>query len=658
MKFSNLIKKLWLLVLMLIVSFCFYGCNQENPNDEEDPEQGEENEEGESGGEKTLEEKCGLSIKVPSNRPLKIAQFADLHFGVEGKDWHNDKEARTIAYMDYIVETAKPDLIVCSGDNILTTGINGLKEFVEKMDSYKIPWTFIYGNHDAESSSKNYKKADLSKYLDECDSDYLLYESGYVEATSENRYGNYTVSVLDSEGKTLLGGIILMDSGTYDYDKKDYQAITEGQIDWYISEIERLQNLYGKEEVVPTIVFSHIQLPEFQDAYHKAAKKEGAEFIIEQTIISEDGSIGEGGPQVNTGLYDVLVEKKSTKAYLVGHAHTNFFQVKMDGIILGFAPQVGFAKLFDDNDLGRNCYVYHLNNDFTFTTTNCKEVTDKVGLSYSGTYEGNVKEPNEKGEYVVEATFVLWNRLMFSYNGVRLTPENTNITGYFKNVTEATWSEYLYSSDGKKLIYSSSKENTYIFTYNPTTNTLNVDLKIIEVEVNLDEIKVDSVNKDSGADSITLWTEAGTYFRNLSEFAKEWRNDGWRYYIIVDSEGRICYAVSLPPNGYGGPMGTGYYCNSFYSDYLQNPALEILEGYGPWTKENPGPSKLYQVKIPEGGFAFTAHGSGIGEIVAALSNGTIDNTSEANINKRGVYSDDIRLSYDATNKVINITRGN
>ena len=105
-------------------------------------------------------------------------------------------------------------------------------------------------------------------------------------------------------------------------------------------------------------------------------------------------------------------------------------------------------------------------------------------------------------------------------------------------------------------------------------------------------------------------------------------------------------------------MGIGYYCNSFYSDYLQNPALEILEGYGPWTKENPDPSKLYQVKIPEGGFAFTAHGSGIGAIVAALSNGTIDNTSEANINKRGVYSDDIRLSYDADKKVINITIGN
>jgi hypothetical protein len=76
------------------------------------------------------------------------------------------------------------------------------------------------------------------------------------------------------------------------------------------------------------------------------------------------------------------------------------------------------------------------------------------------------------------------------------------------------------------------------------------------------------------------------------------------------------------------------------------------------TKGNPGPSKLYQVKIPEGGFAFTAHGSGIGTIVAALSNGTISNTSEDNINKRWVYSDDIRLSYYATNKVINITRGN
>ena len=72
----------------------------------------------------------GLAVYMPESGELKIAQFADLHFGIEGNAYHNDKTARTKAYMQYVVETEKPDLIVCSGDNILSTGVEKLKEFV------------------------------------------------------------------------------------------------------------------------------------------------------------------------------------------------------------------------------------------------------------------------------------------------------------------------------------------------------------------------------------------------------------------------------------------------------------------------------------------------------------------------------------------------
>ena len=91
----------------------------------------------------------GLAIKMPSDRPIRIAHFTDIHFGVVGSGYHNNRPERTKAYMQYVVDTQKPDFIVCTGDIIMTTGVEKLGEFVALMESYKIPWTFVFGNHDA-----------------------------------------------------------------------------------------------------------------------------------------------------------------------------------------------------------------------------------------------------------------------------------------------------------------------------------------------------------------------------------------------------------------------------------------------------------------------------------------------------------------------------
>ena len=154
-------------------------------------------------------------LYVPSERQLKVAQFADAHFGVEGNNWHNDKIDRTKEYMYYFVEENKPDLIVCSGDNVIGTGIISknpdtydLTEFVEFMESLQIPWTFMYGNHDAESKSK----AEYSQFLLDCIANgttkYLIYKEDYVEkadptysSSDEGRYGNFTIPVYDIDDK-------------------------------------------------------------------------------------------------------------------------------------------------------------------------------------------------------------------------------------------------------------------------------------------------------------------------------------------------------------------------------------------------------------------------------------------------------------------------
>ena len=213
-------------------------------------------------------ENNGLCVYMPEGRGLKVLQLADIHFGIEGKDWHNDKVDRTKEYINTLINEEKPDLIVCSGDNILGTGTNGLNQFIEMMESYKIPWTWVYGNHDAE----NFNKASMSEMLVKTNTEYLLYEHGYMEPGKENRFGNFSIKIYNASKDRLLGAFIILDSGEHDYSISEYQTITLGQIDWYKQEIDRLQAIYAEQEdneyeIIPTVVYTHIQLPEFKTAY-------------------------------------------------------------------------------------------------------------------------------------------------------------------------------------------------------------------------------------------------------------------------------------------------------------------------------------------------------------------------------------------------------
>ncbi len=310
-----------------------------------------------------------LSICMPEGRPLRIAQFADLHFGDGESMYHNTQEARTMDYMAYVVETAQPDLIVCSGDQVMSVGVRGIKEFIARMDSFQTPWVFVWGNHDAESRMPGYSKREMSAALAASKSPYLLYTGGYTEGGRENRYGNFSISVLDAKGETRLGALMFLDSGVYDYEEEAYQTITDGQVAWYKDEVDGLRNEDGT--LLPTILFAHMPLPDFSVACRKAAEFDGAEFVI------EGGRwFGSGGTNdARSPLFEAMVEKGSTKAYFVGHYHVANYQVRMDGILLGFGPQTGFSH--GGYDTPRSTYVYSISEDFSITTENCAEVSEE-----------------------------------------------------------------------------------------------------------------------------------------------------------------------------------------------------------------------------------------------------------------------------------------
>lgn len=592
-----------------------------------------------------------LFIKIPSDRSLKIAQFADIHFGIEGKDWHNDKVERTKAYMQSIVDNQHPDLIVCSGDNILATGVAGTKQFIELMESYQIPWIWMYGNHDAESLANGYKKSDVSRALMESNTKYLLYKEGYIEATSENRYGNYSVTIYDDNKENILGALIIMDAGTYDYSLNQYQAITSGQIDWYESEIDSLQEKYQKQsnnkyDVIPSIVFSHIQLPEFYTAYNKAKANDDAEFIIEQNLSeSQIEEIKTGGPIVNTGFFEKLVAKKSTKAYFVGHAHTLNFQVKYQGITLGFGPQTGFSKLFANNNDPRKMYIYNVNDDLSFTTDCITEIVKNKGLVYNATNaEGNAKYDEDKNLYYFTTTLGTWNRVSFNYYGneyssdyITLNASNTTFKGKFNANYEADWTENLYfsTSTSKELICSSSKESIYKFIYSPDENTMTIEV-VLEPIMEEGSIVALSNNKNS---ELCVWSKKGLVIK--SEESK-WCSDGAKLFIVVDSEGRICY--SSASTGYGDLTSNDYYVHPFYEtdrDYSTNPAIKIT-------------SNGYKIVVPEGGFAISAYGSSLVSLAKILIDPAYTSSKDIAtiVNNRNAYNQDLRISFNQDTMVI------
>ena len=307
------------------------------------------------------------TLFVDGEKPIKVLQFADLHFGVEGSAYHNSDIARSLKFIDDTITSEEPDFIVLLGDNMMSQGIDGAKFIVETFDKYKIPYTYVMGNHDAELYDEGFSKAEVSSYLENCNSPYLLYKSGYVQDDSENRYGNFSISIRDEITHDLLGAFVVLDTGVYDYELGQYQSINDGQIAWYEEEIDRLNGIYSNQQskvlsTIPTITYGHIQLPEHAEAYQKAMNNDDAEFIYYQELPNRmlDGITGDSG-KVNYGFFDSMKKMHCSKAYFCGHMHGLTYNVKMEGIILGFCPQ---ACVTGNNSKKISTFSYTIDTNF------------------------------------------------------------------------------------------------------------------------------------------------------------------------------------------------------------------------------------------------------------------------------------------------------
>lgn len=291
---------------------------------------------------------------------FSVLQITDIHILNNEK-----KDAKAYKTITAMVETAKPDMIVVTGD--ITSekeNYTAFKSFCTFMEEFQIPWAFTYGNHEGldiqYEPNKNLEpekiadKQTLNDYLESLE--YCIYERG---DKNTDGMGNYYYTVRDDNGKALTS-LIFMDSNSYDEENEGYDHFHDNQIQWYENTVKQI----AKEEngsdskVVPSLAFFHIPMQEYMTAYDKAKGTDN--LLYGFRFPNEDGT-----PAIDDNMFETMVELGSTKGCFVGHDHMNNYSVNYKGIRLTYG-------LSCDHNIYlvpfRGGTLINIKNDGTFTT--------------------------------------------------------------------------------------------------------------------------------------------------------------------------------------------------------------------------------------------------------------------------------------------------
>ena len=286
-------------------------------------------------------EENGVFTLVPRESELRILQLTDLHIGGSLTTAFADRKAFAACYA--LIREAQPDLIILTGDiaypiPVETFTRNNDVAFSQLryfMDMVNIPWTFFYGNHDTEKSALLGGDAILREYVAYARRNpEMLFAD--VQPDIYGRYNQY-LRVEDPDG-TLRFALFLIDSNDYAQGPDavgKYDSVHADQIQWYEDTLDALRAEAG--HVVPSFVFMHIPFRAFADA--QTALETGdpaAEYLF--------GQNGEGVscPAKESGFFDAILKKGSTRAVFVGHDHLNNLAVRYKGVDLVYYKYIDY----------------------------------------------------------------------------------------------------------------------------------------------------------------------------------------------------------------------------------------------------------------------------------------------------------------------------
>lgn len=331
-----------------------------------------------------------VTVEKDPNKDFVVLNISDTHLS----DYDYRLLTGELALRDIkrLVKEVKPDLITLSGDIVCAASeYNSVKKLTETMNSFRIPWAPVFGNHDGEAS--NIDKDFLAEVMigdgyDPAGGNYCLMRKGPNNLGNEDdpndkRVGNYVILVNEKVSNKTVHAFFMMDTGN--------SQLTDSQISWYCQNVSTLHRYYG--DVKSTLVV-HIPLAQYYYAYMEGYNADKKEWIDSYKELGAYGDCYEDvccykskfstltemvkseeykairlkyGNRFNTrycekyflkngvpkdsGIFDVIKELGSTKTVVCGHDHLNCFYVPFDGIDLVYSLKNGMGSGYK---VGRN----------------------------------------------------------------------------------------------------------------------------------------------------------------------------------------------------------------------------------------------------------------------------------------------------------------
>lgn len=262
-------------------------------------------------GQKSYQTKDYFVKSLNYRENFTILQLTDIHMA------DKDDQDLHYAFLDKLITDAKGkgtiDFMVVTGDLFTFASKGTAKKLFKFLDSYQIPWTVVFGNHDEQT----YFSVDwMTSYLNKFGS-YCYFKDNQGDKVQGNC--NFALNLMN-EDDTIHNQLIFMDSNRYYFGSYfGYDFFKQDQIDWY-SDLVDYTTLQNGGNVVNSLMFYHIPLYEINDAYDKG------------TVIYGEKREKTCPPDENSGFFSKIKEKGSTKAMFFGHDHINNFEADYEGV--------------------------------------------------------------------------------------------------------------------------------------------------------------------------------------------------------------------------------------------------------------------------------------------------------------------------------------
>lgn len=292
---------------------------------------------------------------VPDGENFEILALTDTQVKYPLNNYETDyggSNENTFTLVKRLVESANPDLVIITGDLVMSQFVNNMayfRRYAELFEELETYWAFTFGNHDAEwtvtdgakaestglfQSPKSYVIEELSVY------EHCLTEAG--DAADGGGTGNYVINVRGYDS-SLIYSLFMADCVNNGDEYLRYKS-TE-QVERYERHIRTLNAAeYGEnaEIAVKSMLFTHVPLPEFFESYNIAAEGGDAEIVYGHYL---EGNPASKGFELCV-IFDKILELGSTSAVFAGHYHDNDFMVRYKGVDMVFVQHSGVAHYY------------------------------------------------------------------------------------------------------------------------------------------------------------------------------------------------------------------------------------------------------------------------------------------------------------------------